>query len=34
VLGAIGGLIGWQVSNVIGLSFAPGLVLNEMVVGG
>jgi hypothetical protein len=34
VLGAIGGLIGWQASNVLGLSFAPGLVLNEIVVGG
>jgi hypothetical protein len=33
VLGAIGGLIGWQVSNLLGLSFAPGLLLNEVVVG-
>ncbi len=33
ILGAMGGLIGWQVSNMIGLSFAS-LYLSEAVVGG
>ena len=33
ILGAIGGLIGWQVSNLTGLSFTPNLVLNEVIVG-
>lgn len=33
VLGAIGGLIGWQVSDRIGLSFAANLYLSEVVVG-
>ena len=33
VLGAIGGLIGWQASNVIGLSFTPNVYLSELVVG-
>jgi hypothetical protein len=34
LLGAIGGLIGWQLSNVLGLSFLSNLYLNEVVVGG
>ena len=34
VLGAMGGLIGWQVSNAIGLSFWSSLYLSEIVVGG
>jgi hypothetical protein len=34
ILGAIGGLIGWQVANLLGLSFSPNLYLNEAVVGG
>ncbi|HLF00771.1 MAG TPA: FHA domain-containing protein [Anaerolineales bacterium] len=33
ILGAIGGLIGWQMSNLLGLSFTPNLYLNEVVVG-
>jgi len=33
VLGAIGGLIGWQVSNLTGLSFTENLLLNEVIVG-
>jgi hypothetical protein len=33
VLGAIGGLIGWQVSDTMGLSFASNLYLSEAVVG-
>ncbi|MCW5876832.1 MAG: FHA domain-containing protein [Anaerolineales bacterium] len=33
LLGAIGGLIGWQVSNLLGLSFAQNLYLSEVVVG-
>jgi hypothetical protein len=34
VLGAVGGLIGWQVSNLIGLSFMETVYLSEVVVGG
>lgn len=34
LLGAIGGLIGWQVSNVLGLSFTGSLYFSEVVVGG
>src|SRR3990172_2486905 len=34
LLGALGGLIGWQVSNVLGLSFTQNLYLNDTVVGG
>ena len=34
VLGAMGGLIGWQASNAIGLSFWSNLFLSEIVVGG
>ncbi len=33
ILGAIGGLIGWQVSDTLGLSFASNLYLSEAVVG-
>ncbi len=33
VLGAIGGLIGWQISNIIGLSFTDNLFLSEVIVG-
>lgn len=33
VLGAIGGVIGWQISNLIGLSFTPIVYLSELVVG-
>ncbi|MEW5827569.1 MAG: FHA domain-containing protein [Chloroflexota bacterium] len=33
VLGALGGLFGWQVSDLLGLSFAGNLYLTEAVVG-
>lgn len=33
VLGAIGGLIGWQISDMLGLSFSPNIYLSEAVVG-
>ena len=33
VFGAIGGLIGWQMSNFLGLSFITNLYLSEAVVG-
>ena len=33
ILGAIGGLIGWQVSDWLGLSFITNLYLSEVVVG-
>jgi len=33
VLGAIGGLIGWQVSGLLGLSFVTNLYISELVVG-
>jgi hypothetical protein len=33
VLGAIGGVIGWQASNVLGLSFTGSVYLAEIVVG-
>jgi hypothetical protein len=33
VLGAIGGLLGWQISNLTGLSFTRSLYLNEIIVG-
>ena len=33
VLGAMGGLIGWQISNVLGLSLFGSLLLSEVVVG-
>jgi FHA domain len=34
VLGGIGGLIGWQISNLLGLSFGPNLYASEALVGG
>jgi hypothetical protein len=34
VCGAIGGLVAWQISNLLGLSFTPFLLFNEAVVGG
>ena len=34
VLGAIGGLIGWQLSNFLGLSIVTNLYLSEAIVGG
>jgi hypothetical protein len=33
VFGAIGGLIGWQVSNVLGLSFSRSIYLSDLVTG-
>ena len=33
ILGAIGGLFGWQVSDMLGLSFSSNLYLSEVVVG-
>ena len=33
VLGGIGGLLGWQVSNLLGLSFGPNLYVEELLVG-
>jgi hypothetical protein len=33
ILGAVGGLIGWQVSNLLGLSFVTNLYLSEAIVG-
>jgi Inner membrane component of T3SS, cytoplasmic domain len=33
VFGAIGGLIGWQMSNFLGLSFVTNLYLSEAIVG-
>lgn len=33
ILGAIGGLIAWRVSDILGLSFAPFLFLSEMIAG-
>ncbi len=33
VSGAIGGLLAWQLSNMIGLSFTPIIYLTEMIVG-
>ncbi|MCC7129144.1 MAG: hypothetical protein B6D39_04660 [Anaerolineae bacterium UTCFX2] len=33
VMGAIGGVLGWQVSNLIGLSFTQNVYLSEVVVG-
>jgi len=34
ILGAMGGLIGWQSSNIVGLSFWSNLYLSEIAVGG
>lgn len=33
VAGAIGGLVAWQISNLVGLSFTPSLIVNEILVG-
>lgn len=33
LLGAIGGLIGWQISNILGLSFTSNIFLSEVIVG-
>ncbi|HTX91180.1 MAG TPA: FHA domain-containing protein [Anaerolineales bacterium] len=33
VFGAIGGLFGWQISNLLGLSFVSNLYLSEVIVG-
>jgi hypothetical protein len=33
ILGAIGGLIGWQISNILGLSFTPNVFTAEVIVG-
>lgn len=33
ILGAIGGVIGWQVSNLMGLSFTRNVYLSEVIVG-
>jgi len=33
LLGAIGGLIGWQISNILGLSFTDNLFLSEIIIG-
>jgi hypothetical protein len=33
VFGAIGGLVGWQISNMLGLSFITNIYLSEMIVG-
>jgi len=33
VMGAIGGIIGWQASNLLGLSFTGNLYLSEIIVG-
>lgn len=33
ILGAIGGLFAWQVSNILGLSFTRSLFLSEVIVG-
>jgi hypothetical protein len=33
ILGAIGGLIGWQISNMLGLSFTPNVFTAEVIVG-
>lgn len=34
ILGAIGGLIGWQVSDLLGLSFTSTFYMNVLIVGG
>ena len=33
VLGAIGGLVGWKVSDMLGLSFVSNIYLSEAIVG-
>ncbi len=34
ILGAIGGLLGWQVSDWLGLSFSPSIYLSDAILGG
>ena len=34
ILGAIGGVIAWQISNVLGLSFTKNIYLSETIIGG
>ncbi len=34
IAGAIGGLIAWRISDLLGLSFTPYLYLNEAIIGG
>src|SRR3972149_10582787 len=34
VVGAIGGLIAWRLSDMLGLSFTANLTRNELIVGG
>src|SRR3990172_8841860 len=34
VVGAIGGLIAWRISDLLGLSFTDSLTFNELVIGG
>jgi hypothetical protein len=34
ILGAVGGLLGWQISNLAGLSFTGNVYLSEVFVGG
>jgi hypothetical protein len=31
--GAIGGLLGWQASNLLGLSFTSNFYISEMIIG-
>ncbi len=33
ILGALGGAIGWQLSNLMGLSFTPNIYLSEVLIG-
>jgi hypothetical protein len=33
ILGAMGGLIGWQISNILGLSFSSRIYVSDLVVG-
>src|SRR5512134_535388 len=33
LLGAMGGLVGWQISDLLGLSFSSNLYLSEALVG-
>lgn len=34
ILGAMGGLVGWQASDLLGLSFSPSVYLSDAIVGG
>ncbi len=33
ITGAIGGLLGWQLSNLLGLSFTPNFFVSELIIG-